>query len=811
MADPERKGNDSQKPEEDSPKLKKEKKDPPEKKDPQEWERYKKRIAAQVGVVTEKDRKDVERALRESFDWNEEKYLQQSKIIMERMEFGERGLTTEQEENIRFGKLEDSWKAVDELVSDIYKMADMRTDEPFDACFDMEMQIKLTAIRRAAMYSEHSYKLVEKMNAVHTMRRLVHNAMYLVEGGHGKIEDTMKMMQVQSGIADVAFGCEGVAAAHRMYEDHFYKYRIEGLRGQREDVEGRKIQEDWIPPEDIFYNWKEGASKIDEDVRKLFIKAVANGAILDENKRPIVYNLKTEEGKKRLERDWPEWKINRALHLGRAMGSVTGRFAEIVSEVRLPEGQMMNSPYDEDFVRTFNPIENLVRKFGIGRSMAYLTYLFGGEMKTFKNIDEIKKAFDDATDVRKVMRMSKKERDKIPNFIWNLTGIDSRSGGWRSGEATKGLTDKEKRYIGIEKSLEDTEDHGKLLKGVELQEVLRHNQDVWDRTLRRSPIVVLRGLLPVFPDLQEKINQRVFGSLDNPDDLGDIEDWLLILKERAVSEMKEDLNFDLVDEKDREKVKKYADAIRNVVWDEGLMGGSKRDFESNPDRQVERVMLVDKNGDMKKIFPHTIAISDIPFEHLEYVRSGHIGNFGRRWRDIFAADNAKTGFMGFMEGLPRAEKAGDYIKMLEPFYEGLKDFDRDNAQKSIAYMAKMIGMANQKLPEYQWMPWGVDKIPSLFGLAPKAKSYAQKIFGSDAACWDKINAYRFIDDLGTLDYINSLGEGNAKEQIFKDLKIGAKHRALELVVRWGPVAGAFLFYLLISKLLKDMEEELKES
>ena len=790
------------KPKEDPPK--KEKKDPSKKeKDLQEWERFKKGVVAPVGVVTEKDREDIERALREYFpNWTEKKYRQQTRIIMERREYGERGLTTEQEETIRFNHFDESWKAVDELVSDIYKMADMRIDEPFDACFDMEMQIKLTAIRRTAMHSEHGHKLIEKMDAVHTMRRLVHNAMYLVEGGHGKIEDTMKMMQVQSGIADVAFGCEGVAAAHRIYEDHFYKYRMEGLRGQRKDAQGRQIQEDWIPTEDLFYNWKEGASKIDEDARKLFIKALKAGAIDDK-----------EYSDEEVLEEWPEWKINRALHLGRAMGSVTGRFAEIVSEVRLPEGEErnFNSPYDEDFVRTFNPIENLVRKFGVGRTMAYLTYLFGGEMKTFKNIDEIKEAFNKVTDVQRVMRMSKKERDKIPNFIWNLTSIDSRSGGWRLGAAAEGLKDEQLKYIGIEKSLEDTEKHGKVLKGANLQKVLRHNQDVWDRTLRRSPIIVLRGLLPIFPDLQGKINQKAFGSLDNPADLNEIEDWLLVLKEKAVKKMEEDLDFDLVDDKDREKVKKYADAIRDVVWNEGLMGGSKSDFESNPDRQVERVMLVDKNGDMKKIFPHTIAVSDIPFEHLEYIRSGHIGNFGRRWRDILGADNAKNGFMAFMEGLPRAEKSSDYIKMLEPFYEGLREFDRDNAQKTVGYMTKMIGMANKKLPAYQWMPWGVDKIPSVFGLFPKAKSYAQKIFGSDAACWDKIDTFRFVEDVGKLDYINSLGEGNKAEELIKDLKIGGNHRALELIVRWGPPAMVFLLYLMMSKLAKEMEEDLKES
>jgi hypothetical protein len=422
------------------------------------------------------------------------------KVIMRRESLGLRSLSVDEERKILYSdNPQEAWEAIDEALSKIYATADMNPEEHFNASLTLDDQIKIAAIRMAAQESKHSHYLVPRFNTVHSMRTVIHNVMYVVEGGHGKIEDAMKIMQVNSNISDVVFGTEGVATAHRLYEDYLEKIRLQNLRSAK--------QENWIAAEDIYYHWKEGKSKLDVEVRNAFKRAITAGLLDGRKYKPEEIDQKSGP--------WPEWKINRALHLGRAYGSATGRFAELVSTVRLPKGKEMVSPYLEDFVRTFNPIEHLARKFKVGNQMAYLIYLFTGRMQEFRDQNHMNEVFDEVTDRRVIMRQSKKERDRIPNYIWNLTGIDTRTGGWRLGTAAaeNPLFERDKaKYLGIEKNLRDTrEKFGVWKKGSELQEVLRHNQEMWDFTLQRAPLVVLRGLLPVFPELQYEINRRVFG------------------------------------------------------------------------------------------------------------------------------------------------------------------------------------------------------------------------------------------------------------------------------------------------------------
>ena len=201
----------------------------------------------------------------------------------------------------------------------------------------------------------------------------------------------------------------------------------------------------------------------------------------------------------------------------------------------------------------------------------------------------------------------------------------------------------------------------------------------------------------------------------------------------------------------------------------------------------------------------------MPFETMEYIRAGSIGNLGRRWRDIYGADAAKDGFMGFMGKLPLAQKVSDYEEMLSPIYEAMKDFDKSGAQEFMHYMLEMIGKGNQKLPGYRWLPAGLDLIPSVGGLFPQPKSYAQTIFGDDAACWDKVDIWSMIKKFATRDIINGLGENNAKDRLIDKLKVGPGYRVLEGFVRWGPMVGVFMLWILAEKLFKDLEEEAKEA
>jgi hypothetical protein len=723
-------------------------------------------------------------------------------LFAEQYERGGRRLTIEERQKIHSGSADHRWQAIDEILSEIYSKADQYPEEHFHACFDLDQQIKLTEIAQEVMRGENSTEFTARMHAIHSMREAVHNAMYLVEGAKGGVFEMEKMMKVPSHLSDVLFKeahgvTNGVGTTHRLYEDMFEKFRMDQIRTKGEN---------WIPPEKLFLKWETGESYIDTRVRELFKRALEVGAV-DGHKYD--YNsLDKKEG------PWPEWKINRALHLGRAYGSVTARFPEIVATTRLQgefgestEFKKLKSPYAEDFIRTFNPIEHLVRKFGVGRPMAYLNYLFsGGEQKTYKDLKEIQGDFEKLTDIKKVMGKTKEERDKIPNIVWNLFSIDSRSGGVRITQAAaeemlkKGQDD----FIGINNRLEGTK--GK--KDDKLQEALRKNQEAWDFTLKRTPLILLKGILQFKPELQNEINKEAGVSAAEVDGL---EDWLLVLKEDAVMNLKPELDYDLIqDLKERVKVKRYVDAIRKKIWEKGYLGGSLVEFEHNPKRKVECEFLVDKDGDMKKIFPFTIAVSDLPLEKLDFIRTGHIWNIERRWRDIVGAKKAQDAFMPFIGELPRLKKVEDYKKMMKPIYDGINEFDHGAAQEFMRYMGELIGRANQKLPLYRWLPAPLEKVLDPLGILERPQSYAQELFGADAACWDKINIRRWVEGLGEENYISSLGEDNHQDKLFEDLEVRRREVILEFAVRWGPFAVFLILLFLANELKKQMEEELKK-
>ncbi len=692
---------------------------------------------------------------------------------------------------------EEAWEVLDELTSDIYAGADMQPDSSFETCFGIQEQIKLAQLRFLARTSPFAEELVPKMNMVYSMRRLVHNTMMLIEGGHGKIEEVAGMLQAESSLVDTLFGQEGVAEAYRLYEDLIERIRVRN--------------HNWIPPEQMLRSWHQKGALLDKQVRELFIKAVKNGAIGGK-----IY--KTEEEFKKA---WPDWKINRALHLGRAYGSVSARFPEIVSQVRLPKGSaQMTSPYAEDFIRTFNPVEHLVRKFKIGREMAYLYYLLsGGEMRTFKDQKEMDEAFDKLTDISRVMSLSEKQRHKIPNLIWNLVGINSRAGGWRLKESIRDLPPEQRQYAGIEAALQGVEDTLKeeipgferLPSAQKKQLILQKKQEIWDLTLRRSPLVVWRALVIVRPDLQSKLNARVFGEEKvSEKQLNEVEDWLLILKEKAVTTFADELDYSLIsDPSVRQQVKSYAEGIRELVWQEGFLGGRKEDLGKKK-RRVEAKGLLDEgeNGDFKKIFPFIITTSDMPFEKFVFEKGGQVGILGRRWRDINAASKTVGAFLGLVSELPRVKKREDYIEAIKQVFKPMDEYaGREETQNFSAYIAEMICRSDQKLLLDKILPAGMG---NLFGLINRPRSYTQKIFGPESAALDAIDIRRLIEALAEEDLINSLGEPNHEEKLFKKLKVERKHVLLEYVLRWGPVGLGLFLFALLKEFKKEMEEELKK-
>ncbi len=748
--------------------------------------------------------------LKEAFPEGNQKELEYAaELIAEGETQRGRGLTREEMKKIFNPNFDEAWKAVDEILSEIYLLADMNRDDHFDAAFDLETQIKLAEVRRAAAKA-HGHKMAQKLNAVHTMRKTVHNGMYYVEGGQGKPDKMMEMMQKSSEMVDVLFGTEGVASANRFYEDV-----LERIKSRHNN---------WLPYDKVAYNWKTRKSEVDEQVRALFIQALESGAVDGVEHKNV----------SRDHPDWPEWKINRALHLGRAYGSVSSRFIEITAASRTParsvkDGRRFVSQFSEDFVRGFDPVEHMVVKYGPERSASFLYYLFSGEQVVFKNKEEAWDKLREITDVSYVMSLPEEKRKKIPNIIWNMMGASSPlASNWRLLYTIEDMPLEERQRAGLQIALAAIGE-----EGLSDEETLRKKQEIWDKALQRAPLAVLRGVLRGYPELQQEINKLAGIRTEEVDE---IENWLFVLKERLMEEEREHpekeakLDFGLIKNKRmRQKTKDYLQAIRKKIWEKGLLGGKLEDL-GKAGRTVKETGLL--GDDLKKFFPFTIAVSDMPFEKMDHIKTGHVGFLARKWRDTNHATNAAYAFMGLMQELPRMKGPDDYKEAMKKIWDELKGFDYEYAQKFTTYMAEMISRACMKTPWSRYLPWPLEKLSEaalvdnvastlhvkkpinkffdkIIGWKPIGKrrhSYMQEVYQSyGAAAWDKINIKRLADNLQGEDYINP----DQRDKILEKLNAEWWKVVLEGTFKWGPLVIFLIGMLILDRIRQDLEKEVQ--
>ena len=267
-----------------------------------------------------------------------------------------------------------------------------------------------------------------------------------------------------------------------------------------------------------------------------------------------------------------------------------------------------------------------------------------------------------------------------------------------------------------------------------------------------------------------------------------------------------DLNFDRVNDDlvTAGEVEKYALAIREAVWEKGLMGGKMENI-GDSGRKVEEIGLMDANGDLKKLFSHTVTAADMPMEQLHYRCTGDLG-FSRGWRDFGAAGSAGGANLGFIKNIPRFKEVGDYKKAMESIEASLADFNADYAKEYMGHLTNVICEANSLVPFDQYAPAPIPFVTDLFGAVERPRSYMEKVYGRGAARWNMINKRRFIDEMFREGWITQ----KMKEDLLKRHHAHFPNLTGEAVLKYGPFVLGAIAFLFLRQLAKELEETAKE-
>ena len=232
-----------------------------------------------------------------------------------------------------------------------------RTGEERDEAAKKPGESDLDFHRRMGQKAEIMNLLIERYENEAQMREHLHNG-YLIAETEGEFEDFTRYFKTfASQYGDLAFAdSPEVEIALRMRELALYQIKREG--------------KDYIRPELVTFNLdEEGGSAWERKSRELteaVIKAQGfTSEELDENGRPVT-------------REFPKWRIDRALSISRGMGMALLRFPEISAEQHLPGP--MGTPYSQPSVPwekiawELNPMDLKLRRYEMGFGLRGLMY-----------------------------------------------------------------------------------------------------------------------------------------------------------------------------------------------------------------------------------------------------------------------------------------------------------------------------------------------------------------------------------------------------------------------------------------------------
>lgn len=682
---------------------------------------------------------------------------------------------------------EKAWEVIDRFLCEVFDPADANIAEVLQ--LDLNSAIKLVDIFHTVLKipGEKGEALRIKTSLMNSLRRLTHNALWMMESGQGKPDKMADYMQQSSELIDLLFDTKGTASAFRFYEKVMKQMQARGGN--------------WIEPERMMFRssgQKVGRSELDEKARALFVDALKKGAV--DNHGPYA----TEE---ELNREWPAWKIRQALSLGKSFGAISLRFPQITAATRLPEADLMVSAKYEDFVRPLNPVEHLLRKFGgYGPAVSLFYYILTGEQKLFKKTEEAYKAFSKIKD-NPLMHDAMTAAD-----LFEYNGPTASE--WRTALiAGKFKTEEERKKLGIQAHLllleaEKDQKMGKASTPEEKQvieaEFKQKSQEAWRAAARRSPLLILRMLTEPdeagrdFGKYQQLVNREVFGrNKVSEEELDQLENELFVLEEEAVRKKRLELNYDLIKDPGlRRQVRAYAQAIEKVF---SGPGAKTKVVENGQTKEISLVEAFLNKREIAKRSPYSLETSDMAFEQMEFAKTGHIGWLARAFRDYKDLYDATLAIGVLMDKLPRATKGVEIAELIHGVYWPLQDIHRSTGLG----MAKklMEGVIRASKNYYPWAPWPYNVFKKA---REEPESFIQHLYGRNAIAWDKIEQRNFVK------HMRWWGMNESSKEMYDKFQLHRKHCFLELGVKYGPFALALWLYAVIKWLTESLKEETKE-
>jgi len=615
------------------------------------------------------------------------------------------------------------------------------------------------------------------------VRTRLFDAFVGIEGGHVKPVDLAKMMaSLTSEQFEFLFGSDeetgrmdkmGVGMVSRLYESAFLEYL------DKDDKNVVRWKEVVVRPE----GGELASSVVDEEVRDM-----------------LVATLKSRG------EEWDEWKVNRALILGKSFSLANLRLQEIVAKERFPRfeeddwwGKTMESPPYEDYVRVLNPLEHFSGKYWTGGPAgAMLYFTIKGGFGEFRNAEEFVKAW-------KSQEVS--IDDDFFVHLNNLLGIGGfGSSGWRLNASVEDFLYK---YSGKEQLL-----------GVNVRLHLRVNKKdtqkagVWNDALWMNPMLYMHeadylkrqgfssrtkskglwGKVYAAAGLSEKksierarrnlklVQEHSLGRVNVSEEFE--EGWFLDVEKRE-----DFLDFNVIeDDGEKEQAMRLAKGIRTVAGSEKL---------------TEFLLKADK--DNVTGFRMTKGMTDVRWDLLDYSNMGHVG-WQRRIRDFASASEAQHGLAKFFNGYGSYKTAEDMAHAFhELVYTPIEGFDGDKA----AFVGEWFAEAMMRFHDVRtgkYLPWPIEPIYNYF----KRNSVAEHVYGEGAMAWAAIDHKHFIETMRLNGNFAEKGK-EVEERLLKRLKATKKHLAAELLIRYGPLGVVMFSWILIKEVYEQIQKDLEET
>jgi len=526
-------------------------------------------------------------------------------------------------------------------------------------------------------------------------REVIHNAYYAVMAGLNTEKVSQFIEGFLSGWADMAFNKPGVTPAMHFYE--------QALLIVRESAGG------YLKPAEVVGEMKTNSEgKVNELARELLNKANAAGEIKNEKGEPL-----------------EPWQIDRALAFARGMSIVTGRTIEIAASSILPPGaEAFSDQYAQRIIAELAPFRHAFKFYTGSKFSRVLAYTMNRGRKpwTTQDIEDFAElTHKGQIDVLNALVPEGKERFYSILNPLEIGGILSRTG-WRLtteggvsllNELIKPLGaggDPNEAWIGTGVQIEQK--RGKLVSG-DAGAV----QAVEHQLIKMGERTPLRLFLNI-----RSVQEEVLRGWMTMDQLSASFSELVLLQEKA-NQAKQPLDSFINGASDT--TKELVARIRNV-WNRG-----------------ERESFLKTLKEKEWATPYTFGTDDVPYDQYSFETTGP-RSVARRWSDMASAATASKALGELVShGIEHFSSMEDVIKAIQPIYDGIKNYNEEDAKKFTSKLAEGIMKFYGK--DYKArLPLGIG---SLMGIITGESSYAQIAYGRGAMAWDELQLNEFTRQL----------------------------------------------------------------